>query len=370
MTKRMLIMILAVVVLIGGILGFKAMMAMGTKKFLSSMGEPPQTVSTMVVAALDWQQTMSAVGTLRAINGTDLSAEVAGIVEQLSFDSGSDVKKDAVLAHLRDGDDLARLHALAATAKLAALTLERDRKLVEAQAVSQAAVDNDTAALNTAKAQLEAQQATVDKKTIRAPFAGHLGLRQVDVGQYLNPGAMIVTLQQLAPIYVDFNLPEQALSQIAAGQAVVAHIDALPDVAFDGKIAAINAKIDEATRNVQVRATFGNADHKLLPGMFTHLAVTVGDAQKKLTLPQSAITYNPYGDTVFVVNKKDDKLTAQQVFVTVGATRGDQIAVLSGIKDGDEVVTSGQLKLHNGTPLVVNNEIQPKNDANPKPEDR
>ncbi len=370
MTKRMLIMIVGVVVIIGGILGFKAVMAMGTKKFLSTMAEPPQTVSTLQATSQEWQQTLDAVGTLRAVNGTDLSAEVAGIVDKLSFDSGSDIKQGAVLAHLRDDDDAARLHALAATAKLAALTLERDQKQVEAQAVSQATIDNDTATLNTAKAQLDAQQALVDKKTIRAPFAGHLGLRQVDVGQYLNPGATVVTLQQLDPIYIDFSLPEQALAQIAANQKVVAHIDALPDVAFEGKVSAINAKIDEATRNVQVRATFSNADHKLLPGMFTHLAVTVGGAQKQLTLPQSAITYNPYGDTVYVVDKKDDKLTAQQTFVTVGATRGDQIAIMTGVKEGDEIVTSGQLKLHNGAPLIVNNEIQPKNDANPKPEDK
>jgi len=370
MTKRMLIMIAAVVILIGGILGFKFMMAMGTKKFLSSMGEPPQTVSTMQAPRQEWQQTMDAVGTLRAINGADLSSEVAGIVDTLSFDSGSDVTKNEVLVHLRDEDDVARLHALQATTKLAEITLARDEKLLAAQAVSQATVDNDTATLNNAKAQADAQQAVINKKTIRAPFSGHLGLRQIDIGQYVNPGAAIVTLQQLDPIYADFNLPEQALPQIAVGQKVEAHIDALPDAMFEGTISAINAKTDEATRNVQVRATFKNVEHQLLPGMFTHLAVTVGEAQKKITLPQSTITYNPYGNTVFLVSKKDDKLTAQQVFVTVGATRGDQVTVLSGIKENDEIVTSGQLKLHNGTPLTVNNEIQPKNDANPKPQDR
>ena len=370
MTKRMILMIVGVVILVGGMLGFKFMMAMGTKKFLSSMGEPPQTVSTLQVAAQDWQQTQDEVGTLRAVNGADVSAEVTGIVDTLSFDSGADVKKGDVLVHLRDADDVARLHALQATAKLAEITLTRDQKQFAAHAVSQAVVDNDVAALNNAKAQADAQQATLDKKTIRAPFAGHLGIRQIDVGQYLNAGTPIVTLQQLDPIYVDFNVPEQVLPQITAGQKMVARIDALPDTSFEGTIAAINAKSDEATRNILVRAIFPNSDHKLLPGMFTHLAVMIGTAQKKLTLPQTAITYNPYGDTVFTVGKKDDKLIAQQVFVTVGATRGDQIAVLSGIKEGDEVVSSGQLKLHNGTPLIVNNEIQPKNDAQPKVEDK
>jgi membrane fusion protein, multidrug efflux system len=323
------------------------------------------------VAAQDWQQQLDAVGTLRAINGADLSSEVAGIVSQLSFDSGGDVEKDAVLVQLRDDDDIARLHALDATAKLAQLTLDRDLKQLKEQAVSQAAVDNDVAALNNAKAQADAQQAVIDKKTIRAPFAGHLGIRQVDIGQYLNPGAVVVTLQQLDPIYIDFNMPEKDLSLINVGQKVVAHIDAMSGTAFDGEIAAINSKVDEATRNIQARAIFKNPDHKLLPGMFANVSVTVGEPQKLLTLPQTAITYNPYGDTVFVVTKDDnDKPVAQQNFVTVGATRGDQIAVLTGIKEGDEIVTSGQLKLRNGVPLIINNDIQPKNDANPKPEDR
>lgn len=371
MIKRMVIMLVAFVVIIGGILGFKFMMAMGAKKFLSSMGVPPQTVSTSIAGSQEWQRTLDAVGTLRAVNGADLSSEVAGIVDSLSFDSGIDVEKDAVLVHLRDADEVAQLHALQATANLAQITLDRDTKQLKAQAVSQATVDSDTAALNNAKAAVDAQQALIDKKTIRAPFAGHLGIRQVDIGQYLNPGAPIVTLQQLDPLYVDFNLPEQALPQISAGQKAVAHVDALPDVSFDGQILSINAKIDEATRNIQVRAIFKNPDRKLLPGMFAHVTVTVGEPQKLLTLPQTAITYNPYGDTVFIANKDENgKLVAQQTFVTVGATRGDQIAILSGIKEGDEVITSGQLKLRNGVPLIVNNEIQPSNDINPKPEDK
>ena len=371
MIKRMIIMIVAVVVILGGIIGFKMAMAIGTKKFLSSMPVPPQTVSTVPASLQEWQQELSAVGTLRAVNGADLSSEVAGIVDKLSFDSGMDVDKGSVLVQLRDDDEVAQLHALQATATLAQVTLDRDMKQLKAQAVSQAAVDNDTAALNSAKAQADAQQAVIDKKTIRAPFAGHLGIRQVDIGQYLNPGTSIVTLQQLDPIYVDFNLPEQAMPQIAAAQKVAAHIDALPGSSFDGDITAINAKVDEATRNIQVRASFKNSDHKLLPGMFAHVAVTVGEPQKRITLPQTSITYNPYGDTVYLVAKDENgKLIARQSFVTTGATRGDQISILSGVKEGDEVVTSGQLKLRNGAPLIVNNDIQPSNDINPKPEDK
>ncbi|MDR3451030.1 MAG: efflux RND transporter periplasmic adaptor subunit [Alphaproteobacteria bacterium] len=370
MIKRMIIMIVGVVLIVGGILGFKFMMASGTKKFLSTMGAPPQTVSTMEAASTDWQQALDAVGTVRAVNGADLSAEVAGIVQTLSFDSGADVDKDSVLVQLRGDDDIAKLQALQAQAKLAQVTLDRDQKQLKAQAVSQATVDNDIATLNSAKAQVDAQQALNDKKTIRAPFAGHLGIRQVDVGQYLNPGSTIVSLQQLDPIYIDFNMPEQALAQVAEGQKVAAHIDALPNTSFDGEVTAVNSRVDEATRNVQVRASFKNPDHKLLPGMFAHVNITVGEPQKFVTLPQTAITYNPYGNTVYLVTGPDDKPVAQQTFVTTGQQRGDQVAILTGVKEGDTVITSGQLKLRNGSPLIINNEIQPKNDANPKPVDK
>ena len=372
MIKRMILMLLGVFIIIGGILGFKLAMATGTKKFLSSMGEPPQTVSTLQAVKQDWAQETSAVGSLRAVNGVDLSAEVGGIVDTLSFDSGVDVEKDAVLVHLRDADDVARLHALDATLVLAQTTLDRDQKLLKTQAVSQATVDADIAALQNAKAQKDAQQALINKKTIRAPFAGHLGLRQVDMGQYLNAGAPLVTLQQLDPIYVDFNLPEQISAKLSAGQKVTAHVESsVDDLVFEGEISAINAKVDEATRNIQVRATLKNPDHKLLPGMFARVAITTGAPQSRVTLPQTAITYNPYGNTIFLVGKNEQgKPVARQTFVTVGPVRGDQIAILSGVNEGDEVISGGQLKLHNGTPLLINNEIQPKNDPAPKPADR
>jgi len=371
MIKRMLLMIVAVAVIVGGMLGFKFMNAMGMKKYLSTQPAPTQTVSTIKAAMQDWQGDLQAVGTLRAINGADLSSEVSGIVETLSFESGGDVDQGAVLVRLRDEDEVAQLHALEAAAALAQITCDRDAKQIKGQAVSQATIDADTAALNSAKAQVAAQQAIVEKKTIRAPFKGRLGIRQIDIGQFLNAGTTIVTLQQLDPIYVDFNLPEQNLPQISVGQKVTARADALSGSSFEGGISAINAKIDEATRNISVRAMFKNPDAKLLPGMFARVSVAVGEPQKKLTLPLTAITFNPYGNTVYIVSK-DDKgaLTARQTFVTLGATRGDQAAVLEGLKEGDEVVTTGQLKLRNGTPVVVNNEIQPTSDQNPKPEDK
>jgi len=371
MIKRMLIMIVAVVLIFGGIVGFKVMMAEGSKKFLSTQSAPPQTVSTTKAEKKDWQQEIKAVGTLRAVNGADISWEVSGIVGSISFESGGEAEQGMVLVHLRDDDAVAQLRALEAAAELARITLDRDLKQLTAHAVSRATVDNDTAAFNSAKAQVDAQRALIEKRTIRAPFYGHLGLRQVDLGQFLDAGKTIVTLQQMDPIYIDFNLPEKSLKAISVGQKVTATVDALSGETFEGDLSAVNSKIDEATRNVQVRATFKNAQHTLMPGMFAHISIRTGDPQKYVTLPQTSITYNPYGNTVFMV-AKDDKggSIAKQTFVTLGPGRGDQVAIVAGLDEGTEVVTAGQLKLRNGTPLIINNEIQPKNDEDPKPEDK
>jgi len=369
MIKRMIFMIVLVALIAGGFTAWKIHSIHKGMAQMAASFSPP-TVSVVKAEMLDWQPQLDAIGTLRAINGADLSSEVAGVVDKLSFDSGVDVEKDTVLVQLRDDDDVARLHALDATAKLAQVTLDRDMKQVKAQAVSQATVDADTASLNNAKAQVDAQQAVIDKKTIRAPFAGHLGIRQVDVGQYLNPGAPIVTLQQLDPIYVDFMLPEQSLPKLEVGQKVTLKTDASPDQDFSGKITAINSKIDEATRNISVRAVFDNPEHKLLPGMFGHIAVDAGAPVRYITLPQTAIVFNTFGNTVYLLEEKDGKSVVSQSVVTTGDTRGDQVAVLSGVKEGDEVVTSGQVKLRNGSAVIVNNDNQPAVDSNPKPHEQ
>lgn len=368
MTKRMILMLIAVTVVLGLVFGTKIFQGIMIGKFMKSMGAPPQTVSSIKATVEEWQPKLQAVGSLRAVNGADLSAELAGIVQNINFESGTDAEKDAVLIQLRADDEIAKLRALEATAKLAEITLDRDLKQLKTSAISQATVDNDRANLQSAKAQVAQQQAIVDKKTIKAPFAGRLGIRKVDVGQYINPGAVLVTLQQLDPIYVDFTLPEQAMTQIKAGLKVTASVDAYPDTKFEGEITSINSKVDEATRNIQARATFKNSEHKLLPGMYALVDIETGEAQRHITLPQTAISFNPYGSTVYLVEKGEgDKLQAKQAFVTTGLTRGDQIAVLTGVKEGDEVVTSGQLKLRNGAPIIINNEIQPLNDPNPRP---
>jgi membrane fusion protein (multidrug efflux system) len=242
----------------------------------------------------------------------------------------------------------------------------------EAQAISKAQLDADAADLKNKRAQAAAQAALVAKKTLRAPFAGRLGITTVNRGQYLNTGDKVVTLQAVDPIYVDFKLPQQQLAMMGIGQTVNLTTDAFPGVKFVGKINAIDPRVDSSTRNFQTEATIPNADQRLLPGMFARVAVEAGGVQQYVTLPQTSITYNPYGATVFLAQKKGgtNELVAQQSFVTLGPTRGDQVAVLKGVSKGDMVITSGQLKLVNGAPLIVDNKVQPTNDPNPSPQEQ
>jgi membrane fusion protein (multidrug efflux system) len=316
------------------------------------------------------------VGSLRAVKGADLALEVAGIVDEIDFNSGDDVQAGASLLRLKTDDDVAKLHSLEANAQLAQITYQRDEKQFKAQAVSQATLDTDAANLKNANAQVAEQQAIVNKKILRAPFAGHLGIRAVDLGQYLSPGTSIVTLQALDPIYLDFYLPQQSIEQASVGQKVTATVDTYPGQAFVGEITAISPRVDANSRNVQLRATLNNSDHKLLPGMYARVAVVAGAPLRYVTLPQTTVTYNPYGSTVYVVEEKGTDAKgaplriAHQTFITTGPTRGDQVAVLSGLNEGDVVVSAGQIKLHNGSPLAINNEIQPTTDANPTPSEK
>lgn len=369
MIKRMIIMLIGVGVVLGGFFAFQTFKAHIIQNVMASMANPPQTVSTVAAGLQDWQPQAEAVGSLRAVNGADLSLEVSGIVDQIDFNSGDDVPAGKVLLRLRAGDDEAKLQALQATADLAQITYDRDVKQWKAQAISQASVDSDTFNLKNARAQVEQQRAMLDKKVLRAPFAGHLGIRAVDVGQYLNAGTAVVTLQALDPIYADFFLPQQALDQVRIGQAISARVDTYPGQRFAGKITAINPQVDASSRNVQVRATLGNPDRRLLPGMYATIDIDVGSPQHHITLPQTAIAYNPYGSTVFLVEQQGGAHTARQTFVTTGGTRGDQVAVLSGVKPGDVVVTAGQMKLRNGSPVTIDNSVQPTSDAAPTPTD-
>ncbi len=376
MKLRMVIMLLAVALVFGGVFGFVAFRNHMISKFLASRGFPPQTVSTAVAAADDWQPQLSGVGSLRAINGADLSSQVAGTVSALHFDSGADVKAGTLLVELAAADDVAKLQALKATAALDQITLDRDMKQLKVQGVSQQTIDQDEQTLKNALAQVAQQQATVDYKMVRAPFDGRLGIRQVDLGQFLAAGTAMVTLQALDPIFVDFYLPQQALDQIKVGQAVSASIDTFPGRVFPGEVSAINAKVDSDTRNVQIRATLKNPDKALLPGMYATVQVAAGGRQTLVTLPQTAIVYNSFGSNVFIVDDKgkdennQPKLIVREVFVKTGATRGDQVAVLDGVKAGDVVVVAGQVKLRNGVSVIVDNRVLPKSDPNPLPVDK
>lgn len=372
MIKRMLIMLVLVGAVLGGLFGFKVFVGGKIKEAMAGLASMPQTVSTTTATSSDWQPKIDAVGSLRAVRGADLSLEVPGVVEEITFNSGDEVQEGQLLLRLRNADEVARLKSLEATAQLAQITYDRDVKQLKAQAISQAIVDNDEASLRNAKAQVDTQKAIVDKKYLRAPFTGKLGLRQIDLGQFLSAGTVIATLQALDPIFVDFLLPQQSVAKLSTGQAVKVKVDAFPNRVFEGKITAINPKIETASRNIQVRATLSNDDQKLLPGMFATVELETGAAERLVTLPQTAVVYNPYGSVVYMVDDKgkgpDGKpqLMARQVFVTTGATRGDQVAITKGVSEGDTVVTSGQLKLRNGAPLAIDNRILPANDPAPK----
>jgi len=340
-------------------------------QFRAKNASPPQTVSTITVTFSDWQPEVKAVGSLRAFRGVDVTTELAGLVRNVNFKSGEDARNGQVLVQLNADSDVAQLHSLEAAADLSQTTYNRDKVQFEAQAISQATLDSDAADLKNRRAQADAQVALVAKKTLRAPFAGRLGITTLNPGQYLNPGDKVVTLQAIDPILVDFRIPQQQLARITPGLVLHVTTDAFPNETFEGKVTALDPRVDTTSRNFQVEASVNNSARKLLPGMFAKVAVESGGTQRFLTLPQAAITYNPYGATVFTVVKSADgkTLTAQQVFVTVGSTRGDQAAVTSGVKEGDDVVTSGQLKLKNGTVLNVDNSVQPENAPHPTPQE-
>ncbi len=376
MAKRMIIMLVLCGLVAGGVIGFKSFGHKMMMNAMAQMGSQPQTVSTMKAVLDSWQPDMKVVGTLKAVRGADLAAEASGTVENIFVESGQDVTEGTVILQMRSAEDIAQLQALQAQAKLAELTVERNEKQIKAQAISQAAYDADKANFESLKAQVAQQEAAIQKKTVLAPFAGRLGIRKVEIGQYVSAGTPVVTLQQMDALHLDFFVPQQNLPRVQVGQKVMLRTDTYAERTFEGEIVAVNPKVDEATRNVEVRALFPNPEKLLRPGMFAAATITTGDPTNYITLPQTAVTFNPYGNTVFMVktegtdDKGQPKLIAKTSFVKTGPTRCDQIAVLEGVSEGDEVVTAGQMKLRNGTAVIVNNVVQPTNDPAPKPVDR
>lgn len=374
--RRRLWLWMTVVVLSSAVL-FAAIFAFPIAAFMSKgfPTPPPATVATAMAETQEWQPQIQVVGSFKPVRGADLSVEVAGIIDAVKFDSGGDVKAGAEIIKLRDSDDVAKLHTLEASRDLWQANYDRDQAQLQRQLISKAQFDITSSNLKQFQAQIAEQQAIVDKKTLRAPFDGHLGIRSVNEGQYIGPGTVVVTLQALDPIFIDFFLPQQQLEQIRIGQNIDVKVDAFPNATFSGRITTIDPKVDPSSRNVAVRATLPNKDRKLLPGMYATALIATGQPQRYITLPQTAITFNPYGNMVFLVKPGKDKdgkdaLIATQTVVTTGATRGDQIAVLSGLKQGDEIVTAGQMKLQSGAPVVKNNAILPSNDPNPQPREQ
>jgi membrane fusion protein (multidrug efflux system) len=370
---RLLITIVVVIVIVGAAFGLKIVLLM--KKYASDGKLPTATVTVMKADVQPWQPHLTAVASLRASKGVDVTTELEGMVSAIHFNSGDNVKAGDLLLELNTDTDVAQLRALQASADLSSKVLVRSKAQAAVEAISQTQLDTDAADLESKKALVAEQQATVNKKAIHAPFSGRLGINTVVPGQYIKAGDPIVTLQALNPLYADFNVPQQELARLEVGQSVNLSTDAFPGQTFSGKVHAINSKVDSTTRNVQIEAVIDNSAAHLLPGMFANVSVDMGAKQSYITLPQAAITYNPYGATVYLANtvKKTDKntgLEAQQVFVTTGATRGDQVAVITGIKPGDVVVTSGQLKLSNGLALKIDEGTPPKNDPNPAPQEQ
>jgi membrane fusion protein, multidrug efflux system len=369
---RLMVMLVGLAVLFSLIFGFGAFKAIMIRRFLANLSNPISTVATITAQTTQWQSTLSAVGTINAVNGANMAAEVAGIVDTINFESGQDVAQHTLLMTLRPNNDDALVAQLRATETLDRLTYERDQRQFAAKAVSQATLDTDRANLDSATAQVQSQLALMTEKKVYAPFAGRLGIRQVNIGQYLAAGATVVTLEQLDPIYVDFYLPQKALAQISVGQSTDLTIDSSPEQSFPGTIVALDSAIDTSSRNIQVRALVQNPKLLLRPGMFGTVSIGVGKPQELVTLPQTAVTYNPYGDTVFLAvpgknAEGEPQLIARQVFVTLGETRGDQVSILKGVNAGDAVVSAGSLKLRNGALLAVNNTIQPSDSPNPNP---
>jgi membrane fusion protein (multidrug efflux system) len=381
---KILFVILGLLALVGT-LGFikfsqiSSLMAMG--KAYEKAGPPPESVGSGKAKMDNWQSQIFAVGTIAPVKGVALSNDSPGVVSKINFESGQIVKEGQVLVELDTSVERAQLASAVVHHDLALVNVNRSRALVKEQVTSQAQVDTDEAAAKSSATDAQTIQAQIARKIVRAPFSGRLGIRAVNVGQYLNPGTTLTVLQAIGAVYVDFSMPQQQLDTVVVGMPVKVSIEGSKDPALDGTIAAVDPTIDSNTRMIKVRATVPNADEKLHPGMFANVAVVLPDQGAVVTIPQTAVVHASFGDSVFVVEpKKPDApgartspagktiLNARQQFVRLGQTRGDFIAVLDGVKDGEELVTAGAFKLRNNSPIVVDNTVTTDPQLNPKPE--
>jgi membrane fusion protein (multidrug efflux system) len=383
---RYLIAVVAIVVLVGGLAAVKftqisTLIAVG--KQYQKAGPPPEAVGTSVAQDQQWGGSISAVGTITSAKGVTISNEVPGIVSAIRFESGSLVKQGQVLVELDSRVERAQLASIEARRELASVNAERTRQLAENAAVSKAQLDADESALKTSRADVASLRAQIDRKTVRAPFDGRLGIRQVNMGQYLNPGTTITQLEAVDVVFVDFTLPQQNVDAVAVGMPVKVTTESVADFVAQGKIDAISPAVDATTRSLKVRATMPNKDEKVRPGMFANVAVVLPERGSVVAVPVSAVVRASYGDSVFIVEDKKDAdgnvvqgqdgkaaKAARQQFVRLGDTRGDFIAVVDGVKTGQEVVSAGAFKLRNGAGVIVNNQVKVEPQLDPHPPNR
>jgi membrane fusion protein, multidrug efflux system len=374
MAKRMVVMLAVLVAIVAG-LGFakyrqvEAAIAQGANFQL-----PATAVTTVVAQRETWPSNLSVIGTVAAIQGVTVSADLPGTIDKIHFESGQWIHEGDVLVELDTRQEHAQLASLEAQRDLAKVNYDRAQQLVGAGVISRSEYDSASAQQKATEAQVGDIRAAIARKTIRAPFSGLLGIRQVSLGQYLAAGQAIVSLQSLSPIYVNFGVPQQDTPKVVPGHVLRITDSDLPGVGFSGRITALDSVISEQTRNIQVQATVTNKDNKLRPGMFVQVEMPLGSPRQVVPLPASAINYAPYGDSVFIVtDMKDPKGNSyrgvRQQIVKIEGSRGDQVAIVSGLNPGDEVVSSGVFRLRNGAPIQVNNTVKPDNSSAPKPED-
>ena len=373
MAKRMILMLAVTATLLGG-LGFVKLRQFKSAAQAGAFQPPPQAVTTIVAKQEKWPATLNVIGTAVAVQGVTVSADLPGKVERIAFDSGKSVNAGQVLVELDTRQERAQLAALEAERDLARINFARMQQLVKEGVLARTEYDNAISLQKATEARVGEIQATIARKTIRAPFSGILGIRQANLGQYLSAGEAIVPLQSINPIYVNFGVPQQTATQVQAGRALRVSSDEVGGMKFTGRVTAIDSVVNDATRNVQVQATLDNPGGRLRPGMFVQVQVTTGADRLVIALPTSAINYAPYGDSVYVVSNLKDPSGktyrgVRQQFVKIEGSRGDQVAVVSGVNPGDEVVSSGVFKLRNGAAVQVNNKVQPGNNPAPKPED-
>lgn len=370
MAKKLILTVLCLVLVVGGLVAVKVLQFQTMFAQTAHAAAPPESVATSPVRQTTLRPTLDAVGSVTAVQGVTLTAEMAGTVRRIAFESGTSVQAGALLVELDASVERAQLEAASASLELARINLESGRSLVDSGAMPKNQYSSLLAQAKQAEAEVARLTALISKKTIRAPFAGKTGLRQVNLGQLIGMGDAIVTLQSLDPVYVDFSLPQQRMAQLRTGTPVRVKTDVFPDDTFEGELSAIHPVVDSATRSVQLRATLSNPQARLHPGMFMKVELALPQQQDVLLIPTTAVMYAPYGDSVFVVETKEPKHpTATQKFVRLGATQGDFVVVTEGLATDDVVVTTGGFKLRNGASIVINNELKPDPSLNPNPQD-